>query len=414
MEKTPAELYRERLARVEDAVQLKVPDRVPILASFRYFPAICTGMTYEDVYYKPKEWREINKQIILEYQPDMYYPPITESGKAYEILGLKQCKWPGHGIPPTASHQFVEGDYMKADEYDAFLTDTGNWMIRTYLPRIAEAMEPLKDLPPLDSTFFGYHGLSMLAAALVQPEIENVLKSLIKAGHEIVKTQAVMNGFDEQMAELGFPAIGRVTTTAFDVISDFHRGMRGAMLDMYRQPDKLLQAIEKIEPIVTKNAIIAAKISGNPWVFIPLHRGADGFMSDEQFKTFYWPSLKRLFLALIEEGLTPCPFFEGAVNSRLEYFLELPKGKVMARFDTTDLFKAKEIIGDTMCICGNVPVSAMQVGTPDEVRAYCKKLIDVVGKDGGFIICTRTVLDEAKPENVKAWIDFTKEYGVYR
>jgi len=260
---------------------------------------------------------------------------------------------------------------------------------------------------------FGYHSLSMIAATLVRPEVENALQSLLRAGREIVKTHAVVSTFDEQMAKLGFPAIGRVALTAFDVISDFHRGMHGAMVDMYRQPGKLLQAIEKIETIVIEGALATAKNSGNPRVFIPLYRGADGFMSDDQFRVFYWPSLKRLFLALIEEGLTPCPFFEGRFDSRLEYLRELPRGKVMARFDATDVFKAKEIIGDMMCICGNMPVSVMQVGTPEEVKSYCKKLIDVVGKDGGFIMCTRTVLDEAKPENVRTWIDFTKEYSVY-
>ena len=186
------------------------------------------------------------------------------------------------------------------------------------------------------------------------------------------------------------------------------------MLDMYRQPDKLLQAIERIESIILQEAISVAKNDGNPRVFIPLHRGADGFMSDEQFRIFYWPSLQRLILALIKEGLTPCPFFEGKVDSRLEYLRELPKGKVLVRFDTTDLFKAKEIIGDMMCIGGNVPVSLLQVGTPEEVKSYCKNMIDIIGKDGGFIMCTRTVLDDAKPENVRTWIDFTKEYGVYQ
>ena len=78
----------------------------------------------------------------------------------------------------------------------------------------------------------------------------------------------------------------------------------------------------------------------------------------------------------------PCPFFEGDYTSRLEYLLELPKGKVMGQFDTTDVFKAKEILGGHMCIRGNVPVSLFHAGTPQDVRDYCKKLIDVVGKDG--------------------------------
>jgi uroporphyrinogen-III decarboxylase len=414
MAKRAEEQYKERLDRIEDAIRLKVPDRVPVLASFRYFPARYVGMTYEDVYYQPERWMEANKKAILDFQPDMYYPPFTESGKAYEILELRQTKWPGHGIPATVTHQFVEDEYMKSDEYDAFLDDMSNFAIRTYLPRISEAMKPLKDLPSLESLLFGYHGLSRLAVTLAKPEVQKALDALRKAGREIEQTFAVVSSFDEQMARLGFPAIGRNAIAAFDVISDFHRGMRGSMLDMFRRPDQLLRAIEKFEPIIIKRALEAHEDNKNPLIFIPLHRGADGFMSDEQFRTFYWPSLKRLMLALIDKGLTPCPFFEGNVDSRLEYLLELPKGKVLARFDTTDMFRAKEILGDHVCLCGNMPVSVLQVGTPDEIKSYCKKLIDVVGKDGGFIMCTRSVLDEAKPENVKIWIDFTKEYGVYR
>jgi hypothetical protein len=44
---------------------------------------------------------------------------------------------------------------------------------------------------------------------------------------------------------------------------------------------------------------------------------------------------------------------------------------------------------------------------------YCKKLIDVVGKGGGYILGPRSSTDEVKPENLKAMIEFTKEYGRY-
>jgi uroporphyrinogen-III decarboxylase len=58
-------------------------------------------------------------------------------------------------------------------------------------------------------------------------------------------------------------------------------------------------------------------------------------------------------------------------------------------------------------------LSLLATGSPDDIRAYCKKLIDVVGREGGFIMDASTVLDDAKPENVKAMFEFTKEYGRY-
>jgi uroporphyrinogen-III decarboxylase len=124
--------------------------------------------------------------------------------------------------------------------------------------------------------------------------------------------------------------------------------------------------------------------------------------------------LKKLILTLIDNGLTPCPFFEGDYTMRLKYLAELPKGKILGLFDGTDIYKVKEALGNTMCISGMMPLSLLQVGTPDSVRAYTKTLIDVVGKGGGFIMGPRCIMDEANPELVKVWFNFTKEYGVYR
>ena len=123
---------------------------------------------------------------------------------------------------------------------------------------------------------------------------------------------------------------------------------------------------------------------------------------------------KLEFRALIDEGLTPCPFFEGDYTSRLEYLAELPKGKILGLFDSTDPLQAKEILGNTMCISGMMPLSLLQTGTPESIREYAKKLIDIVGKGGGYIMGPRSAMDECDPERVKVWVNFTKEYGVYQ
>jgi uroporphyrinogen-III decarboxylase len=186
------------------------------------------------------------------------------------------------------------------------------------------------------------------------------------------------------------------------------------MLDMYRHPDKLIQALEAITPLTIKLGVTMAKANGRPLVLIPLHKGADGFMSDEQFKTFYWPTLRKMILGIIDEGCVPFLYAEGGYNSRLEIIRDLPRGKTIWSFDTTDMTKAKEILGDVACIGGNMPVSLLTVGTTQEVKDYTRKLIDTAGKDGGYIMVSGVVIDEAKPENLKAMIDATKEYGVYK
>ena len=217
------------------------------------------------------------------------------------------------------------------------------------------------------------------------------------------------------MRDWGFPSmLGGVAYAPFDYIGDFLRGTRGIMIDMYRTPDKLLEAMEKLIPFILYGAITPARISGGRFIFMPLHKGMDGFMSIDQFKTFFWPSLRKVILRLIEEDLIPMVLWEGDCTSRLEIIRDIPRGKAIYWFERTDIFKAKEILGDSVCIRGNVPATMLCVGYPDDVRDYSKKLIDEVGEDGGFILDGGIgVPDEAKVENVRAMADTTREYGIY-
>jgi len=75
---------------------------------------------------------------------------------------------------------------------------------------------------------------------------------------------------------------------------------------------------------------------------------------------------------------------------------------------------AKEVLGGKVCIGGNVPASLILTGTVDDVRGYCKDLIDNVAPGGGYVMAFGTAMDEGKPDTVRAMVQFTKEYGVYR
>jgi uroporphyrinogen-III decarboxylase len=177
---------------------------------------------------------------------------------------------------------------------------------------------------------------------------------------------------------MGFPSgSGAAFHTPFDTIGDFLRGTRGIMLDMYRKPDKLVEAIEKLVPIHIEMGLRARKIE-DPLVNIPLHKGAEGFMSIKQYETFYWPTLKKVIIRLIEKGLVPRLLFEGENTSRLEIIKDIPRGKAIYWFEKVDICKAKEVLGDTVCFMGNVPVSLLATATPEEVKAHVKNLIDVV------------------------------------
>jgi len=199
-----------------------------------------------------------------------------------------------------------------------------------------------------------------------------------------------------------------------DLIGDNFRGTRGVLTDMFRRPEKLLQALDVTTRLTIRMASRRAAAGNIPIVFIPLHKGAEGFMSNEQFKRFYWPSLRALINGIVDAGFIPWVYTEGGYTSRLEIIRDVPKGKVIFHFESVDMAKAKEILGDVACISGDVPLSLLNFGTPEDVRAYCKNLIQIAGRNGGFIMDAAASIDEANPQNIRAMADATREFGIYR
>jgi hypothetical protein len=411
---TGAQAYAEREQRFNDAVALKQPDRVPTFVIQELFPARYAGISLKDAFYDRDKWLAANEKFVVELKPDMYFflgAGVMAPGSVYEALGFRQQRWPGFNLGDEVPFQFVEDEYMKADEYDHFLDDPSDFLIRFYLPRTNSALAGLGMLPPLKSLIMGAAGFTPL---LLAPPIATAFDALSKAAPLAAHWAAGEAEFYQKMTGLGHPCLAVALSLApFDLITDFLRGLRGIMLDMYRCPEKLLAAQEKLLPLMLGSAIGMAQMTGNSRVFIPLHRGADGFMSVKQFEKFYWPTLKALMLGMIDAGLTPIPFYEGMYDQRLQYMRELPPGKVVAWFDRTDLFRAKKIIGDHTCIAGGMQVSILQSGTVEQVREMTRRHIKEVGARGGYIMTSSTALDDARPELVKAWLDATLEFGKY-
>ena len=94
-------------------------------------------------------------------------------------------------------------------------------------------------------------------------------------------------------------------------------------------------------PMKIGEAVAAARMSGNPRVFIPTHKGGESFMSEEQFKKFYWPTFRDLLIGLVNEGLTPFAFLEGKYTSRLDIVKDVPAGKIVYWFEDTDMAKGE-------------------------------------------------------------------------
>jgi uroporphyrinogen-III decarboxylase len=183
-------------------------------------------------------------------------------------------------------------------------------------------------------------------------------------------------------------------------------------MDLYEAPDKVKAAMDASCDDFIQNALDVVALTKIPLVFIVLERGSGFYYRPDIFEKFEWPYLQRYVDAFISEGLTPWFHFDTDWGINLPYLKQLPKGKCVCDLDsTTDIFKAKEILGGHMCISGDVPAALLTLGTPDDVRSYCEKLIDEVGKDGGFFLTTGCECPmDAQFENVKTMIDTAKSY----
>ena len=206
-----------------------------------------------------------------------------------------------------------------------------------------------------------------------------MLQKMMDAGDAAMEwLQAFMAIDGKQMATLGIPQMaGSATKAPYDILGDTMRGTRGLMLDKFRRPEKVVAAMERLVPLAIDWALRSADVTGNPLVFIPIHKGADGFMSDEDYRTLYWPTFKAVLLGLIEQGLVPMVFAEGGYDTRLEVIAdpEIPTGRMIWMFDATDMRRAKQIVGARQAIGGNVPGTLLTMGTPERVDAYVKDLL---------------------------------------
>ena len=408
--------YRERTTLVKDAVQMKkTPRRVAICPSAGTFPLEYAGINWKEAMYNPEALVSAYSKYAEDFPSDFIdIGGGIQSGKIFDILDFRLCFWAGHGLADNKAFQYIEKDYLKADEYQDLIDDPTGWFLNVYFPRIFGGLEGFEDFPYLPAI----HEMPMIPAftsPFANSSLSASIDKLQAAAKESQTWSQVINCATKLKMSQGFPMFeGSGTKAPFDALGDTLRGTKEIMMDLFRRPELVIEACERLTPLMVKFGVKGCLQSGNPLCFIPLHKGADGFMTEEQFLTFYWPTLRQLTIGLIDQGIVPLLFAEGGYNSRLEIIAsDLPRGKVIWYFDQTDMRRAKETVGQNSCIMGNVPLDILYAGTPDEVRLYCKELIEVAGKNGGYIFSTGAGMEGVKVENIKTMLNVAKEYGVY-
>ncbi|HAE59952.1 MAG TPA: hypothetical protein DCG54_10730 [Anaerolineae bacterium] len=403
--------YKERIDRLRKIYDMAPHDRpiVDLFLGTNEYIVRRKGFQGKDIIYNHEKLREPVLEFHREFQPDVSVAVMPYPGKPWDILDFKTYIWAGRQLPDNLAIQAVEGEYMRADEYKDFTADPTAFWLKQYLPRAYGALGPLAMLPDFTRISESVDTIDLLVPFALPP-FQEMLHKMMEAGNELMKILGAVGQTGAMVAAEGFPAMGiNIVKTPFDYLGDTLRGTKGILTDMYRHPKDLLAATEAYVPILIKSIIASSDRTGAPCAMYVLHKGADGFMSKEQFEKFYWPTWKQVMLALYEEGITSYLFIEGSYNTRLEYLAEMPEKSLVCHFDKSDMKRAKEVLSDKFIIAGNVPASLMTAGTTDEVRAYCGNLMDLFGDTPGYIMAHGCYFENTTDEKLRAMIDSVKK-----
>ncbi len=391
-------LYATRLNRYVTALRNEQPDRIPIRPFVAEFAAKYAGYTCQEVTHDFEQAFAAVRKCAADFDWDAVVGNMVYVWTGLtQAIGLKYYGVPGIDVSPDVGFQYLEPSeenaFMRADEYDALIEDPTGFLFNIWLPRVSSDVVPIGE-----------------------PATYRNNLSFVKGGMAMLQ---YFSAFGPQNARLReesgtVSAIAGILKAPFDIIADKLRGYVGLTKDMFTQPDKVLAACEALMPHLLHVAMSSADPDRQVPIGFWMHRGCVPFVTPAQFDSHYWPTLKPIIEELWRHGHQTLFYAEGDWNHHLDRFAELPDASIVYHVDRGDIFEVHQRIGHKFCLSGGIPNTLLSYGSPDDVRARCKEVIDGVARDGGYIMDASAIIqNDARVENMRAMTDFTREYGVY-
>lgn len=390
-------LYQERLKRYVTAMRNEMPDRVPIRPFVAEFTAKYAGYTCQEVTHDYKKAFDAVLKCATDFDWDAMVPNMVYVWTGLtQALGLKYYAIPGIDVDPNVGFQYLEPPeekaFMKSDEYDMLIDDPVAYLYEIWLPRVSTEVGR-------NSSFSYRAKLALVKGAMAMFEYFNSFGTQV----------------ERMRKEAGMPsAIAGILKAPLDILADKFRGYVGLAKDLRRQPEKVLEACEALAPHLAKVALMTADPTKTLPIAFWMHRSCVPFISMDHFKKIFWPTFEPIVKELWSRGHQVLFYAEGNWTPHLDTFAELPERSIIFHIDKTDPVEAHKKLGEKFCLSGGLPNYLLSLGTPEDVRRYCKKLLDSLALGGGYIMDASAIIqNDAKIENVRAMTDFTRAYGSY-
>ncbi|MBU1669473.1 MAG: hypothetical protein KKF41_14470 [Actinobacteria bacterium] len=370
----------DRRERIVAAVALRKPDRVPVVPDFDSYPARHFGITQRELLFDMRKAEAALEAAWRDFGFDGHHLFLGGSGPFVTVGMPMKVRLPGRDgaaddEPMQAMEEEQEGPEVYGEIRRRGFTRVYTRAVRRATPELAS---PLTAAP---------YGVSFLRYVL---------------------------GFRRHITrweKRGVPCLGGTPPNVlpFDVLSGT-RSLVPFSKDLRTCPEEILGALPAVTAFCSRMMVGGVRAFASRYCFIGSARTSATFISPADFERFVLPSLLEITGRVLAAGATPFFHFDSDYTPMLQFFRELPRGKCVLNLDeSTDIFEAKEILGDHICLMGNVPASLFTLGTAEEMGDYCERLVREVGEGGGFILSSScSVPPESKPENVHAMIDSVK------
>jgi len=398
MAKDMEKVYADRMKRYVTAMRNEKADMVPIRPFVAEFTAKYAGYTCQEVTHDYEKAFAAARKCAADFDWDAVVGNMVYVWTGLtEAIGTRYYAVPGIDLKADNCFQYLEPSedeaFMKADEYDALIEDPTGFLFNVWLPRISRDVNAMDEATSLRNNL-----------------------SFLKGGMAMLN---YFNGFGTQAgllrSESGtVSAISGILKAPLDILADKLRGYLGLVSDLMEQPWKVLAACEALMPHLTHVALSGADPDKNVPIGFWMHRGCVPFVTMEHFQKFFWATLKPIIEEIWSHGHQVLFYAEGDWNAHLDAFAELPAGSIVYNVDKGDIFEAHKKIGHKFCLSGGISNTLLSFGTADEVRQCCKKVIDGVAGDGGYILDAEAIMqNDVNVENIRAMTEFTREYGQY-
>jgi len=390
--------YSERFNRYVTAMRNGKPDRIPIRPFAAEFTARYAGYTCQEVTHDYEKAFAAVRKCAADFDWDAVVANMVYVWTGLtQAIGLKYYATPGIDVSAQTGFQYLEPPehdaHMLPEEYDQLIEDPTGFLFNVWLPRVA------RDVSPMGHPTSYRNNLSFLRGGMAMLTYFNAFGPQVEALRK----------------ECGVaPAIAGIFKAPLDIIGDKLRGYMGLTMDLLERPEKVLRACQALMPHLLHVALTTSDPGGNVPIGFWMHRGCVPFVTQEQFETVYWPTLRPIIEELWIHGKQVLFYAEGDWNSHLEAFAELPDQSIVYHCDKADIFEVHRVLGKKFCISGGIPNFLLTYGTPDEVKARCKEVIVGVAGGGGYIMDASAIIqNDATIGNVRAMTECTLEHGVY-